>query len=382
MGQKIAYIFGAAGQHDVIQEFAIPEANFAQGLRLMDLSEGAQSPQSTRQFSPPPWRLSPGAALRIGAARAKRIVGPRLQRSIGRWQSRLVRRRVRAGRTAPGLRLRPRLALVVSAGRARTPGANDVEGGGCKMYERSIDENSDHDGVAYLDFFSALNSILEPRSYFEIGTEAGVSVARFSCPSVCVDPEFKITGDIIGSRKALHLFQMKSDEFFAAGYLERVLPSGPDIAFLDGMHRFEYVLRDFINTERRAHSRTLVLIHDCLPQNSRMAQRVPVVGPAAEGPRRYAWTGDVWKIVPVLKSRRPELKVLFLDCPPTGLVAVSGLQTESRVLAEGYYDIVQEFRELDLGAYGLLKLWQDYPTLDSRALVESSHDLTMYFNIC
>jgi hypothetical protein len=29
-----------------------------------------------------------------------------------------------------------------------------------------------------------------------------------------------------------------------------------------------------------------------------------------------------------------------------------------------------------------LKLWQDYPMLDSRALVESPHDLTMYFAVC
>ena len=51
-------------------------------------------------------------------------------------------------------------------------------------------------------------------------------------------------------------------------------PKGPDIAFLDGMHRAEYLLRDFMNTERFSHERTLILLHDCLPVNARMADGV------------------------------------------------------------------------------------------------------------
>ena len=157
-----------------------------------------------------------------------------------------------------------------------------------KEYFKRISSNSDHDGLPYLDFFAALNSILEPSSYFEIGTESGHSAARYSCPSICVDPRFAISTDIVGNKKAVHLFQMKSDEFFAAHYLENLLPFGPDIAFLDGMHRFEYLLRDFVNTERVAHPRTLVLLHDCLPLNLRMTSRMPVAGPEEEGPSRIS----------------------------------------------------------------------------------------------
>jgi Glycosyltransferase 61 len=384
MGQKIAYIFGPAGEHDIVQEFAISEANFALGLRLMDLSEPTQSADPAPQLSAPQprWRRSPRMAWRLAVSRTKRALGSRLRRPIDRFQSRFLRRRGVAGAARRSVVLNVGPRFVNPSGRAQNTGLDETNRTGRKMYVKRIDENSDHDGITYLDFFSALDRAVEPRSYFEIGTEAGVSVAQFSCPAVCVDPQFKISADIVGRKKALHLFQMTSDEFFAAGYLERVLPGGPDIAFLDGMHRFEYILRDFINTERRAHSRTLVLIHDSLPQNSRMAQRLPMAGPKEEGPRRFAWTGDVWKIVPILKRHRPELKVLFLDCPPTGLVAVSGLESGSHVLAERYYGIVEEFRELDLPTYGLLKLWQDYPMLDSRALVESPHDLTMYFAVC
>jgi hypothetical protein len=248
------------------------------------------------------------------------------------------------------------------------------------VYFKYIGPDSDHDGVPYLELFGALNSILEPKSYFEIGTESGQSAARYSCPSVCVDPHFAISADIVGEKTILHLFQMKSDEFFAAGYLENLLPFGPDIAFLDGMHRFEYLLRDFINTESVAHARTLVLLHDCLPQNQRMTNRLPIAGPEEET-WRFAWTGDVWRVIPILKKYRPDLRILFVDCPPTGLVAISGLRKESEVLRSHYYEIVEEFRGAELSSYNREKLWQEYPTLDSRALMENLQDLTLYFDI-
>jgi hypothetical protein len=253
---------------------------------------------------------------------------------------------------------------------------------GDRTYFRSIGERSDHAGIPYLDFFVVLSTVLQPKSYFEIGTESGESAARYSCPAVCVDPQFNISNHIVGVKTELHLYQMTSDAFFAARHLEKILPDGPDVAFLDGMHRFEYLLRDFINTETRAHSRTLVLLHDCLPQNQRMTSRLAVVGPEEEGPdRRFAWTGDVWKIIPILKKYRPDLNVLFLDCPPTGLVAVSGLDPDSRVLKDKFYEILSGFRDIELTGYGREKLWRDYPTLDSRALAENPHDLTKFLNI-
>lgn len=196
-----------------------------------------------------------------------------------------------------------------------------------------------------------------------------------------MDPHLTISTNIVGDKRFLHLFQMTSDEFFAGHYLEALLPGGPDLVFLDGMHRFEYLLRDFTNTEKIAHPRTLVLLHDCLPQNLRMTNRTPMAGPEEEGASRFAWTGDVWKIIPILKKHRPELRIYFVDCPPTGLVAVSGLQKGSRVLFENYYQIVDEFRDIDLSSYGFTELWEDFPTLSSRALVENPQDFTLYLDL-
>ena len=44
---------------------------------------------------------------------------------------------------------------------------------------------------------------------------------------------------------------MTSDDFFASHDLAQVLGGRPvDLAYIDGMHQFEFALRDFMNLER------------------------------------------------------------------------------------------------------------------------------------
>jgi hypothetical protein len=160
---------------------------------------------------------------------------------------------------------------------------------------------------------------------------------------------------------------MTSDEFFANNDPKAVFPLGVDLAFLDGLHRFEYLIRDFVGTERCCHARSIVLIHDCLPLNHRMAERT-MRGDDTESPEtRSAWTGDVWRILPIVKKYRPDLRVLLLDCPPTGLVAITNLDPTSDVLVKAYYRIVDEFSSDDLEEVGLDAVWSTYPLVDSRA---------------
>lgn len=145
---------------------------------------------------------------------------------------------------------------------------------------------------------------------------------------------------------------------------------------LDGLHRAEYLLRDFINTERSAHRRTLVLLHDCLPLNSRMAERKPRPGDDSEGAYRDAWTGDVWRVLFALQLRRPDLHLRFLDCPPTGLVAVSNLNPSSTTLRDGYLAAVQEMTSLELDPERMAALWGMHSFLNTTALAAAPEDLT------
>jgi hypothetical protein len=249
------------------------------------------------------------------------------------------------------------------------------------LYLKTYEPQSDHTGLYYLSFFAALNDILNPAFYLEIGTGSGTSASNFTCKTICIDPELTVATNVVGTKREMYFFQMTSDDFFATQQRPKFGVRGPDITFLDGMHRFEYLVRDFLNIESWCHPGSLILIHDCLPQNARMTNRTGASGTEDEGVHQFSWTGDVWKIVPILKKYRPDLRIHFIDCPPTGLVAVTRLDPNSRVLAEAYHDIIIEFRDLEYTDYGKDRLWTDFPMLDSAKLVQNRQDFTLFLDV-
>jgi hypothetical protein len=212
-------------------------------------------------------------------------------------------------------------------------------------------------GMSYLDFLRRLHESVTVDCYLEIGCRSGESFAPSRSRTVGVDPFFSLRPQVMGAKPALHLFQMTSDAFFESGFLER---NGLRLAFsfLDGMHLVEFLLRDFINTERHSDPGGAIAMHDCCPFTHAMAAR--------EAPTRKGlpWTGDVWKLIPILARWRPDLKVEVLGCRPTGLVVVTGLDPESRVLAEAQEAILAEFGSLDLGAYGVERFFAGFEYLD------------------
>ena len=222
-------------------------------------------------------------------------------------------------------------------------------------------------GVWYVELLAALHAALQPTTYFEIGTSTGASLSVARCRSVCVDPQFFLSEGLVEQPR--ELFPMTSDAFFAQANLASVFPRGIDLAFLDGMHLYEYVYRDLMHTERYCHARSVVVLHDCLPLNTRMAERKFRAGEESEYTRGY-WTGDVWKMIPTLKKYRPDLDVAFVDCPPTGLVVISGLDPACQILARNYDRAMAEFVDLELGAYGLPRLYDTFPLLESRRLTQ------------
>lgn len=236
-------------------------------------------------------------------------------------------------------------------------------------------------GLQYLDFFRLMNENLCPDTYFEIGTNEGNSLTAFACDALCVDPRFIVEQNVLAARTRSFFFQMTSDAFFRRHKIRQFFPDGPDICFLDGMHRFEFLLRDFINTERECHDRSMILLHDCLPSNERMAERVPRTDEDEDPATRYAWTGDVWRMLPVLKKYRPDLRVLVLDSGPTGVVVCSRLNPASTVLHDRYDEIVDEMFNLPLSGLGLQQLWKLFPMVDTARLAATPADVSAVFRI-
>jgi len=68
----------------------------------------------------------------------------------------------------------------------------------------------------------------------------------------------------------------------------------------------------------------------------------------AERERRTSfWSGDIWRLVLLLRKYRPDLGVKVIGTAPTGLGVVRGLDPDSSVLRDNYDAIVGEFLALD-----------------------------------
>jgi hypothetical protein len=236
-------------------------------------------------------------------------------------------------------------------------------------------------GVPYLDFLTALHTHLTPRTYLEVGTETGSSLALVGCDAIAVDPQFQLDVTATGNRRRTFFFQMPSDTFFATENVRELLGRPVDMAFLDGMHRFEFLLRDLIGTEAACHPRSLILLHDCVPLNPRMALRQWLPGGPSETETAPFWTGDVWKLLPILKKYRPELRLHVLDSPPTGLVAITRVDPASRILADSYYDIIDEHAATVMDENRLRSLWEELEMTDSGPLCKEPDRLTELFSL-
>jgi hypothetical protein len=135
------------------------------------------------------------------------------------------------------------------------------------------------------------------------------------------------------------MFAQTSDAFFAGHDLSAELDGLPvDLAFIDGMHHFEHALRDFANLERYCARSSTILIHDCYPLDRETAER---------DRRPFFWSGDIWRLIVLLKKYRPDLTIHTIGTPPTGLGMVRSLDPGSRYLLDHYHQLCEEFLALD-----------------------------------
>lgn len=202
----------------------------------------------------------------------------------------------------------------------------------------------DHIGPVHVAVLQNIHQIMQPRSYLEIGVQAKETLLAAECPTLAVDPWMPLDRATLGARAIVSLFRMDSDTFFARHDPVALLGGPIDLAFLDGPRLlFEIILRDFINVERRATADSVVLIHDVAPPDVYMACRDRLDHfRRSRSLHPMWWTGDVWKLVVVLQTYRPDLSIDVFDCSPTGLAMVRRLDSESRILAEQYDRIVRD----------------------------------------
>ena len=207
-------------------------------------------------------------------------------------------------------------------------------------------------GMLRHELLAELHERLRPRNYLEIGIGRGESLTLSHVPSIGVDPGFRIATALPAD---VRLIRETSDEFFARpnplGFLQggrnpirNIRHHRPplarfvgkptvDLAFIDGMHLFEYALRDFVNVERYSAPTTVIVLDDMLPRNDVEAARERT---------QNDWTGDVYKLIDVLRRHRPDLISITLDTQPTGLLVVLLPDRTNTVLTQRMDEIVAD----------------------------------------
>lgn len=194
-----------------------------------------------------------------------------------------------------------------------------------------------HPGAGYLQVLRWLHEIVKPKLYLEIGVETGLSLrlAGDHTDVVAIEPALQRQFEL---PRRTRMAEMTSDAFFDPGTSRKYLKGRTiDLAFIDGLHHFDQALRDFMNVEAHSRRETVIAVHDCSPVDAFTSTRER---------RTSFWTGDTWHLVPCLLEYRPDLRIVTLAAPPSGLALITNLDPDSASLMDHYDRAAAEFNEL------------------------------------
>jgi hypothetical protein len=254
-------------------------------------------------------------------------VGSMLESAIGRERTNNLRRLERRTRNALATRIAMEPAKKPAAKSSPKPANRKPRSPARPSRWQPPDPFTEHPEpiMTRHELLDILHQKTRPRTYLEIGIRTGNSMALSRARSIGVDPLFKIDKPI---HCDVQLIKSTSDDFFARDNPLGHLGDLPvDLAFIDGMHLSEFALRDFINIEPFMADTGVIVIDDVLPRNGLEAARDRKTEP---------WTGDVYKVIEILRRRRPDLVVLLINTAPTGTAVVVGVDQASTILKDSY----------------------------------------------
>ena len=221
------------------------------------------------------------------------------------------------------------------------------------------------EGLRYFRVLKGLHQRLKPDWYLEIGTFTGSSLRLAEGSFVAIDPKFQLQHEAPLKGREMIFFQDTSDAFFKSA-TAKTLKGKINLAFLDGLHHYEALLRDFINVEPLMAPGGMVILHDCLPYNIPMADRIQ--------PPNTEWTGDVWKTLLILLSQRPDLQIDILDAAPTGLVVIQKVDmAKNKKLKSNYKSLIKTWDPVTFETYpgGLPGFWEKLTVLPAGPFLDN-----------
>jgi len=147
------------------------------------------------------------------------------------------------------------------------------------FFEDKFSKQIHYDWNKYPSRISIINYLIKKnnfKSYLEIGCDKDYLFSKVLIKKkIGVDPKSGGT-----KRMTSDFFFKKNKETF-------------DIIFIDGLHIYDQVKRDVLNSIKFLKKKGIILLHDCLPRKI-SEQYIPRV--------RNLWTGDVWKVIVDLRT--------------------------------------------------------------------------------
>ena len=120
--------------------------------------------------------------------------------------------------------------------------------------------------------FDLINLLIEKKGYKKY---AEIGCSTDACfKAIATEDKIGIDPFMGGTHR------MTSDEFFAEN------KDKFDVIFIDGLHQYEQVKNDMLNSVEALNDDGVIIVHDCLPRNYYAQLPFPSGGD---------WNGDVWK---------------------------------------------------------------------------------------
>ncbi len=137
-----------------------------------------------------------------------------------------------------------------------------------------------------INILNKISKEISAKKYLEIGCDTDVVFNKVNCEyKVGVDP---LRGGTI--RDTSDNFFKNNKETF-------------DLIFIDGLHSFEQILKDFQNSFKFLNNGGYIVMHDLIPRNW-LEEHVPRIS--------NNWCGDVWKISFLLNNTKDHNYSLIL----------------------------------------------------------------------
>ena len=198
-----------------------------------------------------------------------------------------------------------------------------------KFSEKKIDTpNFYNNKIFRYDIVQEIIKLKNYKNYLEIGCDQNELFSKVEIKNkIGVDPHNGGT------------HRMTSDEFFKNNHKKF------DLVFIDGLHTYEQVKKDIINSLNSLNEKGIILLHDCFPQTY-LDQAIP------RGQRK--WNGDVWKAI--VEFRCKQKLSTYVGAFDNGIGLIFKRNNEEKLITEiidfknisydQYYNNYEEFLNL------------------------------------